>query len=116
MQELYGLADVDTRIKEQLHTAAVPYRLLAYWSAMKNDGSEYDSLFNLKHSDCYEVYGMTRTGCAGCPFNRKLDAEMAIIEKYELKLAKAVKNIFKDSYEYTRKYRDFVNHIKNKTK
>ena len=35
----YTERDVDTRIKEQLHTAAVPYRLLAYWSAMKNDGS-----------------------------------------------------------------------------
>ena len=90
------------------------YRPIFYYT--EKDRSEYDSLFKLKHSDCYEVYGMTRTGCAGCPFNRKLNEEMAIIEKYEPKLAKAVKNIFKDSYEYTRKYRDFVNHIKNKTK
>lgn len=35
----YTERDVETRINEQLHTAAVPYRLLAHWSAMKNDGS-----------------------------------------------------------------------------
>lgn len=35
----YTERDVDTRIKEQLHTAAVPYRILGQWSAMKNDGS-----------------------------------------------------------------------------
>ena len=35
----YTERDVETRIKEQLHTAAVPYRILGQWSAMKNDGS-----------------------------------------------------------------------------
>ena len=35
----YTERNVETRIKEQLHTAAVPYRILEYWSAMKNDGS-----------------------------------------------------------------------------
>ena len=35
----YTERDVETRIKEQTHTAAVPYRTLGQWSAMKNDGS-----------------------------------------------------------------------------
>ena len=35
----YTARDVETRIKEQTHTAAVPYRILGQWSAMKNDGS-----------------------------------------------------------------------------
>lgn len=35
----YTERDVETRIKEQVHTAAVPYRTLGQWSAMKNDGS-----------------------------------------------------------------------------
>ena len=35
----YTERDADTRIREQLHTAAVPYRILGTWSAMKNDGS-----------------------------------------------------------------------------
>ena len=35
----YTDRDVETRVKEQIHTAAVPYRILGQWSAMKNDGS-----------------------------------------------------------------------------
>ncbi len=35
----YTERDVETRIKEQTHTTAVPYRILGQWSAMKNDGS-----------------------------------------------------------------------------
>ncbi len=35
----YTERDADTRIREQLHTAAVPYRVLGSWSAMRNDGS-----------------------------------------------------------------------------
>ncbi len=35
----YTERDVETRVKEQTHTAAVPYRILGQWSAMKNDGS-----------------------------------------------------------------------------
>lgn len=35
----YTERDVETRVKEQVHTAAVPYKILGQWSAMKNDGS-----------------------------------------------------------------------------
>ena len=35
----YTERNVETRVKEQTHTAAVPYRILGEWSAMKNDGS-----------------------------------------------------------------------------
>ena len=35
----YTERDVETRIKEQVHTAAVPYRILGAWSAMRKDGS-----------------------------------------------------------------------------
>lgn len=35
----YTERDVEARVKEQVHTAAVPYRILGQWSAMKNDGS-----------------------------------------------------------------------------
>ena len=50
---------------------------------------------------------MKRSGCAGCPYGRDFEEELKIIEKYEPKLFKAVNNIFGDSYEYTRKYREF---------
>lgn len=61
----------------------------------------------MRYSDCYEVYGMTRTGCAGCPFASKFEDELKIIKKYEPKLYNAVNKFFGPSYEYTRRYREF---------
>lgn len=37
----YTVRDVETRVKEQTHTAAVPYRILGQWPAMRNDGSVF---------------------------------------------------------------------------
>ena len=63
--------------------------------------------YGIVYSDCYEVWGMARTGCASCPFGRNFEFELECIMKYEPKLYKAVNKIFGASYEYTRKYRDF---------
>lgn len=60
------------------------------------------------HSDCYTEYGMTRTGCAGCPFGRDFEEELRVIQTYEPKLYTMVNNVFGKSYEYTIKYKDFV--------
>ncbi|WP_338609559.1 phosphoadenosine phosphosulfate reductase family protein [Clostridium baratii] len=68
----------------------------------------YEEHFGIEHSKCYSEYGLKRTGCAGCPFNQDFEEELKIINKYEPKLFNAVNNIFKDSYEYTRKYRKYV--------
>ncbi|NFI05946.1 phosphoadenosine phosphosulfate reductase [Clostridium botulinum] len=68
----------------------------------------YEEHFNVNHSRCYSEYGLKRTGCAGCPFNKEFEEELKIIQNYEPKLFKAVNNIFKDSYEYTRQYKGFV--------
>lgn len=78
------------------------------WWITNEDKKEYEKIFNVKHSDCYEVYGMTRTGCAGCPFNKKFEEEIKIIDTYEPKLSKGINNIFKESYDYTRAYRKFA--------
>jgi len=45
---------------------------------------------------------------------RDFEQELKVIETYEPKLYKAVNNIFGDSYEYTRKYREFVKRMKAK--
>lgn len=37
----YTVRDVKTRVEEQVHTAAVPYRILGSWQAMRNDGSHF---------------------------------------------------------------------------
>lgn len=72
------------------------------------DSKAYDDLFDILHSDCYEVWGFNRTGCVGCPFNSKAEEELEIARQYEPNLYKAAKNIFKDSYEYTRKYKEYI--------
>ncbi len=72
-----------------------------------NDKSEYEEYADIVHSDCYSEYGLKRTGCAGCPFGRYFEYELEVLKEYEPNLYKAACNIFKDSYEYTRKYREF---------
>lgn len=82
------------------------YRPLFWYTSSTK--KEYETFFNVEHSRCYTEYGLKRTGCAGCPFGRDFENELRIIEKHEPKLLTAVNKIFKDSYKYTREYRDFV--------
>ena len=82
------------------------YRPLFWYSDM--DKQDYEICFDVIHSACYTEYGLKRTGCIGCPFNRNIEYELEIMAKYEPKLYKAACNIFKESYEYTRKYREYV--------
>lgn len=80
------------------------------------DKAIYEKAMNIRHSDAYEVYGCTRTGCAGCPFGSHFEEELKMLEEFEPKLYKAVCNIFAPSYEYTRKYREFKAKIKAESK
>lgn len=82
----------------------------------EEDKDNYDKLFNIRHSNCYEVYGLKRTGCVGCPYTRDIDKDIAVMEEYEPKLAKAAHHIFKESYEYTKLYRQFVDNMKTEKK
>ena len=82
------------------------YRPLFWYK--DSDKIDYENAYDIEHSKCYTEYGLKRTGCAGCPFGRDFEYELEVIQKYEPKLYKAVNNIFGDSYEYTRKYREFV--------
>lgn len=77
------------------------------------DKLDYEKQRNVIHSKCYTEYGLKRTGCAGCPFGKNFEQELKIIEEYEPKLFKAVNNIFGDSYEYTRKYKEFCDMMDN---
>lgn len=73
-----------------------------------------EKFYGIKHSKCYTVYGLKRTGCAGCPYGKDFEYELKIMKKYEPKLYKAVCYIFKDSYEYTIKYNEFKERFNNK--
>lgn len=80
------------------------------------DKREYERAFDIVHSDCYCKYGFARTGCVGCPFSRRLLTELKITKRYEPNMYKAVNNVFKESYEYTKQYRKFVREMKDKEK
>lgn len=80
------------------------------------DKRYYERHFSVSHSDCYSKYGLKRTGCSCCPYSRDFEYELGIIKQYEPKLYKACLNIFGESYEYTRKYREFQKMMKEKEK
>lgn len=86
------------------------YRPLFWYK--NEDKKDYEFAYCVEHSKCYTEYGLTRTGCAGCPFGRDFEFELQVIEKYEPRLYRAVNNIFGLSYEYTRKYRQFCEKMK----
>lgn len=75
----------------------------------------YEDFFGISHSDCYTKYGLKRTGCACCPFGRNFETELAAAEQFEPKLYKAAWNVFGKSYDYTRRYREFVKSKKGLT-
>jgi hypothetical protein len=81
------------------------YRPIFWYSDI--DKEVYEQIFGVTHSDCYCKYGLCRTGCAGCPFGKDFENELAVIKEYEPKLYKAVNNIFGASYEYTRGFYEF---------
>jgi len=82
----------------------------------ESDKQIYEKCFDVTHSDCYQVWGMTRTGCAGCPFGSGFEDELELISNNEPKLHNAVTKIFGHSYEYTRRYREYKNTRKNSRK
>lgn len=90
------------------------YRPLFWYK--DSDKQEYCDYYGVKHSNCYNEYGLKRTGCAGCPFGRNFEEELKAIQQYEPKLYRAVNNIFGKSYEYTRKYKEFCKKMDEKKK
>ena len=64
----------------------------------------YKEYYGIRYSDAYEVYGLTRTGCCGCPISYKAIDDLEKIRPYEPNVVKAAWAIFGKSYEYRRKY------------
>lgn len=84
---------------------AAQFRPIFYFSDA--DKQEYKEFCGVTYSDCYEVWGLKRTGCVCCPFGSKFEDELEVVKQYEPKLYAAACKIFGPSYEYTRKYRKF---------
>lgn len=71
------------------------------------DKAWYKEYYKIKYSDAYEVYGLTRTGCCGCPISYKAVEDLEKIRKYEPNVVKAAWNIFGKSYKYRMKYNEY---------
>lgn len=80
------------------------YRLRPLYYVTNRDKAWYKEYYEIRYSDAYEVYGLTRTGCCGCPISHKAVEDLEKIRPYEPNVVKAAWNIFGKSYEYRKKY------------
>ena len=71
------------------------------------DKAWYKERYGLRYSDAYEVYGLKRTGCCGCPISSRAVDDLEKIRPYEPNVVKAAWNIFGDSYRYRQGYNEF---------
>ena len=83
------------------------YRFRPLYYVSDKDKAWYKEYYGIKYSDAYEVYGLTRTGCCGCPISYKAVDDLEKIRPYEPNVVKAAWNIFGKSYEYRRKYNEY---------
>lgn len=80
------------------------YRFRPLYYVSDADKAWYKDYYSIRYSDAYEVYGLTRTGCCGCPISYKAVEDLEKIRLYEPQVVKAAWNIFGKSYEYRQKY------------
>ncbi len=85
-------------------TADGSYRLRPLYYVSDADKEWYKNRYGIRYSDAYEVYGLTRTGCCGCPISYKAVDDLEKIRPYEPTLVKAAWNVFGASYRYRQQY------------
>lgn len=88
-------------------TADGKYRLRPLFYVSDADKQWYKDYYNIRYSDAYEVYGLTRTGCCGCSISAKATEDLEKIRPYEPNLVKAAWNVFGDSYRYRQQYNSY---------
>ena len=88
-------------------TSSGQFRLRPLYYVSDADKAWYKEYYGLRYSDAYEVYGLTRTGCCGCPISYKAVADLEKIRPYEPNVVKAAWNIFGKSYVYRQKYNEY---------
>lgn len=59
---------------------------------------DFIRVYDVRLSDAYTIYGMTRTGCVGCPYGLKVMEELAILQEHEPRSYTKAMLFFKDSY------------------
>lgn len=93
-------------------TSSGQFRLRPLYYVTDEDKAWYKDRYGIRYSDAYEVYGLTRTGCCGCPISYKAVDDLEMIRPYEPNVVKAAWNIFGKSYEYRAKYNKYKEHRK----
>lgn len=88
-------------------TSSGQYRLRPLYYVTDADKAWYKEYYHIRYSDAYEVYGLTRTGCCGCPISHKAVADLELIRPYEPNVVKAAWAIFGKSYIYRQKYNEY---------
>ena len=83
------------------------YRFRPLYYVSDKDKAWYKEYYDIRYSDAYEVYGLTRTGCCGCPISYKAVEDLEKIRPYEPNVVKAAWYIFGKSYEYRKKYNEY---------
>lgn len=83
------------------------FRLRPLYYVSDSDKAWYKEKYSIRYSDAYEVYGLTRTGCCGCPISYKAIDDLEKIRPYEPTLVKAAWNLFGDSYRYRQQYNQY---------
>lgn len=83
------------------------YRFKPLYYVSNKDKEWYKQEYGIRYSDAYEVYGLTRTGCCGCPISHKAVDDLEKIRPYEPNVVKAAYNLFGKSYEYRRMFNEY---------
>lgn len=83
------------------------YRFRPLYYVSDKDKEWYKGVSGIQYSDAYEVYGMKRTGCCGCPISYRAVDDLELIKPFEPNLVKAAWHVFGDSYRYRQKYVEY---------
>lgn len=95
-------------------TGSGQFRFRPLYYVSDTDKAWYKEYYGIHYSDAYEVYGLTRTGCCGCPISYKAVEDLEKIRPYEPNVVKAAWNIFGRSYEYRKKYNAYKEERKSR--
>ena len=83
------------------------FRLRPLYYVSDADKAWYKEQYGIRYSDAYEVYGLKRTGCCGCPISFRAVSDLELIGEYEPNIKTAAWNIFGKSYEYRIRYNEY---------
>ena len=92
------------------------FKLRPLYYVTDKDKQWYKERYGIKYSDAYEIYGLTRTGCCGCPISYKAVNDLEMIRPYEPNVVKAAWHIFGKSYLYRQKYNEYKKQRKEEKK